>query len=129
MSEINNQSDPNFKADSTIDLNQNFEKDQDTDDLEVSYKKGPWSTEEDHRLEDFVKGNGEGKWGMIANELNRTTKSCRLRWICQLCPHINHHISTSSGCVKKNDKYKWLNTESDFEQKHDAGEQEGFNRS
>ncbi|KAL2928817.1 Transcription factor MYB87, partial [Bienertia sinuspersici] len=56
-------------------------------------KKGPWSTEEDALLTNFVMnyGNG-GNWITLPKRagLNRCGKSCRLRWLNYLRPDIKH---------------------------------------
>ncbi|KAL9666331.1 hypothetical protein QQ045_000659 [Rhodiola kirilowii] len=56
--------------------------------------KGPWGPEEDKWLINFVTINGEGNWRRVATELERTPKSCRLRWCNQLNPKINHRPFT-----------------------------------
>ncbi|XP_074369600.1 uncharacterized protein LOC141711048 [Apium graveolens] len=55
-------------------------------------KKGLWSPEEDEKLKEYMYGNGEngGCWSDIAKNagLQRCGKSCRLRWINYLRPHL-----------------------------------------
>ncbi|TVU15065.1 hypothetical protein EJB05_38567 [Eragrostis curvula] len=65
-------------------------------------KKGPWTTEEDKLLVDFVQANGSGNWRLLPKlaeiwdevkwamraGLNRCGKSCRLRWTNYLRPDI-----------------------------------------
>ncbi|KAI6687778.1 hypothetical protein NL676_024606 [Syzygium grande] len=53
-------------------------------------KKGPWSSEEDKKLLDFIQQHGHGSWISLPKRagLNRCGKSCRLRWINYLRPDI-----------------------------------------
>ncbi|XP_019181998.1 PREDICTED: transcription factor MYB39-like [Ipomoea nil] len=53
-------------------------------------KKGPWSTEEDKKLADYIHENGIGNWQLVPKRagLNRCGKSCRLRWTNYLRPDI-----------------------------------------
>ncbi|KAM7261191.1 hypothetical protein ACFE04_026666 [Oxalis oulophora] len=53
-------------------------------------KKGPWSTEEDDLLVNFIKINGHGSWRSLPKlaGLLRCGKSCRLRWTNYLRPDI-----------------------------------------
>ncbi|XP_023532955.1 transcription factor MYB41-like [Cucurbita pepo subsp. pepo] len=57
---------------------------------EHGIKKGPWTTEEDEKLIDFVAKNGHGSWRALPERagLNRCGKSCRLRWTNYLRPDI-----------------------------------------
>uniref|UniRef100_A0A803PDP4 Uncharacterized protein n=1 Tax=Cannabis sativa TaxID=3483 RepID=A0A803PDP4_CANSA len=48
----------------------------------ANVKKGPWSPEEDATLKAYIEQNGTG--------LKRCGKSCRLRWLNYLRPHIKH---------------------------------------
>ncbi|KAK4699263.1 hypothetical protein P7C70_g6999, partial [Phenoliferia sp. Uapishka_3] len=41
---------------------------------------GPWSPEEDFRIESYVLVNGPGSWSPLAKELGRTGRSCSVRW-------------------------------------------------
>ncbi|KAJ4808172.1 MYB family protein [Rhynchospora pubera] len=52
--------------------------------------KGAWSKQEDQRLTEYVRTQGEGRWGSVpkAAGLLRCGKSCRLRWINYLRPDI-----------------------------------------
>ncbi|KAF8405784.1 hypothetical protein HHK36_007861 [Tetracentron sinense] len=52
--------------------------------------KGAWSTEEDQRLINYIRANGEGCWRSLpkAAGLLRCGKSCRLRWINYLRPDL-----------------------------------------
>ncbi|KAJ3676444.1 hypothetical protein LUZ60_003856 [Juncus effusus] len=46
-------------------------------------RKGPWTEKEDLRLVYFVRVLGERRWNFLAklSGLDRTGKSCRLRWV------------------------------------------------
>ncbi|KAK4779029.1 hypothetical protein SAY86_006557 [Trapa natans] len=56
----------------------------------LGVKKGPWTEEEDALLFNCVSVYGEGRWNSIASlaGLNRTGKSCRLRWLNYLRPDL-----------------------------------------
>nr|XP_004248359.1 transcription factor MYB102-like [Solanum lycopersicum] len=53
-------------------------------------KKGPWTTEEDQKLIDYIQKYGSGNWRILPKNagLQRCGKSCRLRWINYLRPDI-----------------------------------------
>ncbi|KAJ3683996.1 hypothetical protein LUZ61_013160 [Rhynchospora tenuis] len=53
-------------------------------------RKGPWTEQEDSQLVCFVRLFGERRWDFIArvSGLNRTGKSCRLRWVNYLHPGL-----------------------------------------
>ncbi|KAK6122286.1 hypothetical protein DH2020_043906 [Rehmannia glutinosa] len=53
-------------------------------------RRGPWTLEEDNLLIQYISCHGEGRWNSLANfaGLNRTGKSCRLRWLNYLKPDI-----------------------------------------
>uniref|UniRef100_A0ACD5T760 Uncharacterized protein n=1 Tax=Avena sativa TaxID=4498 RepID=A0ACD5T760_AVESA len=57
---------------------------------ETAVRKGPWTMEEDLVLANYVAVNGEGSWNSLARTagLNRTGKSCRLRWLNYLRPDV-----------------------------------------
>ncbi|KAE8664428.1 Transcription factor MYB86 [Hibiscus syriacus] len=57
---------------------------------ETGLKKGLWTPEEDRILVDYVQRHGHGKWKSVATSagLNRSSKSCRLRWTNYLRPDI-----------------------------------------
>ncbi|CAL1372634.1 unnamed protein product [Linum trigynum] len=57
---------------------------------ENGLKKGPWTTEEDKKLVDFIQAHGHGSWRALPKlaGLNRCGKSCRLRWTNYLKPDI-----------------------------------------
>ncbi|KAA8546301.1 hypothetical protein F0562_002960 [Nyssa sinensis] len=52
--------------------------------------KGAWTKEEDDRLINYIRANGEGCWRSLpkAAGLLRCGKSCRLRWINYLRPDL-----------------------------------------
>eukprot|EP00253_Pinus_taeda_P030619 PITA_30619 len=60
------------------------------DQVETTTKKGPWTVEEDMMLSKYIRLHGAGRWNFVANAagLQRTGKSCRLRWINYLRPDI-----------------------------------------
>ncbi|CAL2254489.1 unnamed protein product [Prunus armeniaca] len=53
-------------------------------------KRGAWCPKEDKVLADYIKTHGEGKWSHAAKKtgLNRSGKSCRLRWLNYLRPDV-----------------------------------------
>ncbi|PQQ06789.1 myb-related protein 315 [Prunus yedoensis var. nudiflora] len=53
-------------------------------------KKGPWTTEEDALLVDYMQKHGPGNWRNLPKNagLERCGKSCRLRWTNYLRPDI-----------------------------------------
>ncbi|KAL7199114.1 hypothetical protein ACSBR2_021402 [Camellia fascicularis] len=53
-------------------------------------RKGPWTEEEDLKLINYITIYGEGPWNSVAQcaGLNRTGKSCRLRWLNYLRPDV-----------------------------------------
>ncbi|KAK6134117.1 hypothetical protein DH2020_032142 [Rehmannia glutinosa] len=53
-------------------------------------RRGPWTLEEDNLLIQYISCHGEGRWNSLAKcaGLNRTGKSCRLRWLNYLKPDI-----------------------------------------
>ncbi|KAL2329790.1 hypothetical protein Fmac_017371 [Flemingia macrophylla] len=57
---------------------------------EKEWKKGPWTTEEDKLLSEYVSLHGEGRWSSVAKftGINRSGKSCRLRWVNYLRPGL-----------------------------------------
>ncbi|KAJ6841571.1 transcription factor MYB39-like [Iris pallida] len=57
---------------------------------ENGLKKGPWTTEEDQKLVDYITKHGHGSWRALPKlaGLNRCGKSCRLRWTNYLRPDI-----------------------------------------
>lgn len=57
---------------------------------EADTRKGPWTVEEDMQLIGIVNLHGEGRWNFLARAsgLQRTGKSCRLRWVNYLRPDL-----------------------------------------
>lgn len=53
-------------------------------------RKGPWKAEEDEVLLNHVKKYGPRDWSSIRSKglLQRTGKSCRLRWVNKLRPNL-----------------------------------------
>ncbi|CAH8360649.1 unnamed protein product [Eruca vesicaria subsp. sativa] len=53
-------------------------------------KKGPWTSEEDQKLLDYIHKHGYGNWRILPKNagLQRCGKSCRLRWTNYLRPNI-----------------------------------------
>ncbi|WOK91902.1 hypothetical protein Cni_G00593 [Canna indica] len=53
-------------------------------------KKGPWTSEEDQKLIDYIQKHGQGNWRTLPKKagLARCGKSCRLRWTNYLRPDI-----------------------------------------
>ncbi|KAL1539127.1 myb-related protein 308-like protein [Salvia divinorum] len=49
----------------------------------IGLNRGKWSAEEDDKLVNYIKANGEGSWRSLPKNagLLRCGKSCRLRWI------------------------------------------------
>ncbi|XP_049399625.1 transcription factor MYB1-like [Solanum stenotomum] len=56
----------------------------------LGVRKGSWTEEEDFHLRKCIQKYGEGKWHLVPSRagLNRCRKSCRLRWLNYLRPHI-----------------------------------------
>ncbi|KAI6700445.1 hypothetical protein NL676_014769 [Syzygium grande] len=57
---------------------------------EQGWRKGPWTPEEDKLLSEYVGLHGEGRWSSVGRSagLNRSGKSCRLRWVNYLRPGL-----------------------------------------
>ncbi|KAF7053465.1 hypothetical protein CFC21_061392 [Triticum aestivum] len=55
-------------------------------------RKGPWTEQEDLQLVCTVRLFGDRRWDFVAkvSGLNRTGKSCRLRWVNYLHPGLKH---------------------------------------
>lgn len=55
-----------------------------------SLKKGPWTSDEDAILMEYVSQHGEGNWNAVQKHsgLSRCGKSCRLRWTNHLRPDL-----------------------------------------
>lgn len=60
------------------------------DEEEAETRKGPWTVEEDMQLTGYIRLHGEGRWSFLARAagLNRTGRSCRLRWLNSLRPDL-----------------------------------------
>ncbi|XP_010532819.1 PREDICTED: transcription repressor MYB6-like [Tarenaya hassleriana] len=58
--------------------------------VEEGWRKGPWTSEEDRLLMEYVRLHGEGRWNSVArlSGLKRNGKSCRLRWVNYLRPDL-----------------------------------------
>ncbi|XAR61447.1 hypothetical protein NMG60_11035152 [Bertholletia excelsa] len=56
----------------------------------MGIRKGPWTTEEDLKLVNWIAIHGSGNWSYLARfaGLKRTGKSCRLRWLNYLHPDV-----------------------------------------
>ncbi|XP_061347671.1 transcription factor MYB36-like [Gastrolobium bilobum] len=68
----------------------------------ANVKRGPWSPEEDETLKNYLKKHGTGgNWIALPQKagLKRCGKSCRLRWLNYLRPHIKH-----GGFTEEEDK-------------------------
>ncbi|KAK2993553.1 hypothetical protein RJ640_014589 [Escallonia rubra] len=61
-------------------------------------KKGPWKVEEDEVLINHVKKYGPRDWSSIRSKglLQRTGKSCRLRWVNKLRPNLKNGVKFSA---------------------------------
>ncbi|KAL2983942.1 hypothetical protein AAZX31_12G063400 [Glycine max] len=58
--------------------------------VQQDIRRGPWTEQEDYKLVYFVGMFGDRRWDFIAkvSGLNRTGKSCRLRWVNYLHPDL-----------------------------------------
>ncbi|XP_059281413.1 transcription factor MYB10-like [Lycium ferocissimum] len=58
--------------------------------IKQTHKRGLWSPYEDQKLKDYILKNGHGCWSSLPINagLQRTGKSCRLRWINYLRPGL-----------------------------------------
>ncbi|KAH1224872.1 hypothetical protein AAZV13_11G129700 [Glycine max] len=58
--------------------------------VQQEIRRGPWTEQEDYKLVYFVNMFGDRRWDFIAkvSGLNRTGKSCRLRWVNYLHPDL-----------------------------------------
>ncbi|KAK3015840.1 hypothetical protein RJ639_005806 [Escallonia herrerae] len=61
-------------------------------------KKGPWKVEEDEVLINHVKKYGPRDWSSVRSKglLQRTGKSCRLRWVNKLRPNLKNGVKFSA---------------------------------
>ncbi|KAD3641036.1 hypothetical protein E3N88_30259 [Mikania micrantha] len=59
-------------------------------------KKGPWTAEEDEKILAYVASHGIGNWTLVPLKagLNRSGKSCKLRWTNYLRPDLKHNSFT-----------------------------------
>ncbi|XP_037421294.1 myb-related protein MYBAS1-like isoform X2 [Triticum dicoccoides] len=64
-------------------------------------RKGPWTEQEDLQLVCTVRLFGDRRWDFVAkvSGLNRTGKSCRLRWVNYLHPGLKH------GCMSPQEEH------------------------
>ncbi|XP_071708297.1 MYB-like transcription factor ODO1 [Rutidosis leptorrhynchoides] len=64
----------------------------------LGVKKGPWTTEEDNKLVNFILTNGQCCWRAVPKlaGLRRCGKSCRLRWTNYLRPDLKRGLLTDS---------------------------------
>ncbi|KAI3962425.1 hypothetical protein MKW98_010976 [Papaver atlanticum] len=62
----------------------------------LGVKKGPWTTEEDKKLVNFILNNGQCCWRAVPKlaGLLRCGKSCRLRWTNYLRPDLKRGLLT-----------------------------------
>ncbi|XP_074326988.1 transcription factor MYB14-like [Apium graveolens] len=56
----------------------------------ATFKKSPWTSEEDMRLVTYITKYGIWNWSQIPTHagLSRSGKSCRLRWMNYLDPQV-----------------------------------------
>ncbi|CAJ2627953.1 trichome differentiation protein GL1-like isoform X1 [Trifolium pratense] len=69
---------------------------------EDRWRKGPWTSEEDKLLIEYVKLHGEGRWNSVSRltGLRRNGKSCRLRWVNYLRPDLKKgHITPQEETI------------------------------
>ncbi|KAH0450734.1 hypothetical protein IEQ34_021426 [Dendrobium chrysotoxum] len=64
----------------------------------IGLKKGPWTTEEDKKLINFILNNGQCCWRAVPKlaGLLRCGKSCRLRWTNYLRPDLKRGLLSES---------------------------------
>lgn len=64
----------------------------------LGVKKGPWTTEEDKKLINFILTNGQCCWRAVPKlaGLRRCGKSCRLRWTNYLRPDLKRGLLNES---------------------------------
>nr|AFX98073.1 R2R3 transcription factor [Cunninghamia lanceolata] len=64
----------------------------------VGLKKGPWTTDEDRKLVNFISVHGHGCWREVPKlaGLLRCGKSCRLRWTNYLRPDLKRGLLSES---------------------------------
>ncbi|KAL2319935.1 hypothetical protein Fmac_028904 [Flemingia macrophylla] len=68
-------------------------------------RKGPWKAEEDEVLLNHVKKYGPRDWSSIRSKglLQRTGKSCRLRWVNKLRPNLKKWAKIASYLTGRTD--------------------------
>ncbi|XP_075474671.1 MYB-like transcription factor EOBII [Primulina tabacum] len=79
---------------------------------ETEVRKGPWTMEEDLILINYIANHGEGVWNSLARSagLQRTGKSCRLRWLNYLRPDVRRgNITTEEQLLIMDLHAKWGN--------------------
>ncbi|GAU23813.1 hypothetical protein TSUD_27220 [Trifolium subterraneum] len=79
---------------------------------EDRWRKGPWTSEEDKLLIEYVKLHGEGRWNSVARltGLRRNGKSCRLRWVNYLRPDLKKgHITPQEETIILELHARWGN--------------------
>uniref|UniRef100_A0A7N0ZTG8 Uncharacterized protein n=1 Tax=Kalanchoe fedtschenkoi TaxID=63787 RepID=A0A7N0ZTG8_KALFE len=66
--------------------------------MQQDTRKGPWTEQEDFLLANVVGLFGDRRWDFVAkvSGLNRTGKSCRLRWLNYLHPGLKRGKMTST---------------------------------
>ncbi|PIN15552.1 hypothetical protein CDL12_11795 [Handroanthus impetiginosus] len=68
----------------------------------IRVRRGAWSFEEDSILINYIAIHGEGQWSHLARNagLNRTGRSCRMRWKNYLQPNIRRGNFTPEEQVR-----------------------------
>ncbi|CAL9775364.1 unnamed protein product [Musa acuminata subsp. burmannicoides] len=75
-------------------------------------RRGPWTEQEDLQLAWFAALFGERRWDFIAkvSGLNRTGKSCRMRWVNYLHPSLKHgRMTPQEECLILELHSRWGN--------------------
>ncbi|PWA70735.1 myb domain protein 45 [Artemisia annua] len=67
-----------------------------SDKPKLKQKRGLWSPDEAHKLRDYIMNHGLGCWSLVPIHagLQRSGKSCRLRWINYLRPGLKRDTFT-----------------------------------
>ncbi|XP_073129630.1 transcription factor MYB108-like [Henckelia pumila] len=67
-----------------------YNQSSDQEEMADLIRRGPWTVEEDFTLMNYIARHGEGRWNSLSRcaGLNRTGKSCRLRWLNYLRPDV-----------------------------------------
>lgn len=73
-------------------------------------RKGPWKAEEDEVLLNHVRRYGPRDWSSIRSKglLQRTGKSCRLRWVNKLRPNLKKYVIPSSDSPGYSGYVRWI---------------------